>query len=433
MIGKSLISKMTIKNFILALFLAPFFCFGQDLDYAREVIQRLTSQEFQGRGYVAKGDQLAAQYIENEFEKNGLKQLNDSYAQKFPSPVNTFPSNMDLRFDSTLLMPGVDYLIQPYSPGISGTFPTINLDVNDLNYDTLLNVFGRAAGKIIIVAPYKREDFNKEQLVQIDNLTNFLTYSQGNPAAGTIFLTNEKLTWGASSTRYSKPTFYVKDDSAPGSISEISVDIGNEFNEKYKSRNVIGFVEGENSDSIVVLTAHYDHLGMMGSQTMFPGANDNASGVAMLLNLAQYYSTNKPKYNTVFIAFGGEELGLVGSKYFVQNPLIDLKKIKFLLNFDMAGTGDDGIQVVNGSVYQDQFGRLVSINKEKDLLPQVKTRGEACNSDHCSFHAQNVPCFYIYTLGGIQAYHDINDIAATLPLTEFEDYFKLMVEFVSGL
>jgi Zn-dependent M28 family amino/carboxypeptidase len=172
---------------------------------------------------------------------------------------------------------------------------------------------------------------------------------------------------------------------------------------------------------------------MMGADALFPGANDNASGVALLLSMVKHYSVNKPKYSVVFIAFSGEEIGLLGSQYFTDHPLFPLKKIKFLINFDLAGTGDEGIQVVNGKKYQSKFDLLTSINKERSLLPQIKIRGEACNSDHCMFHMKGVPCFYIYTLGGIQAYHDIYDKGETLPLTEFQDYFTLMAEFINRI
>jgi hypothetical protein len=110
-----------------------------------------------------------------------------------------------------------------------------------------------------------------------------------------------------------------------------------------------------------------------------------------------------------------------------------LKIIKFLINFDLAGTGDECIQVVNGKKYQNKFDLLTSINKERILLPQIKIRGEACNSDHCMFQMKGVPCFYIYTLGGIQAYHDIYDTGETSPLTEFQDYFTLMAEFINRI
>jgi Zn-dependent M28 family amino/carboxypeptidase len=130
------------------------------------------------------------------------------------------------------------------------------------------------------------------------------------------------------------------------------------------------------------------------------------------------------------LAFGGEEIGLLGSKYFIEHPTFDLEKIKFYLNFDLAGTGDEGIQVVNGSVFRSQFNRMRELNAADDLLPDVKIRGAACNSDHCVFHEKNIPGFYIYTLGGIRAYHDIYDRAETLPFTEFEDYFELVVKFI---
>jgi aminopeptidase YwaD len=133
------------------------------------------------------------------------------------------------------------------------------------------------------------------------------------------------------------------------------------------------------------------------------------------------------------MAFGAEEMGLLGSKFFVENPLFPLSTIKFLINLDIAGTGDEGITVVNGSIYKKEFDLLFSINDEHNYLPQVKSRGEACNSDHCLFHLNNVPSFFIYTLGGIKAYHDVFDIPETLPLTKYKEYFKLLNSFVLGL
>ena len=95
----------------------------------------------------------------------------------------------------------------------------------------------------------------------------------------------------------------------------------------------------------------------------------------------------------------------------------------------MAGTGEEGIRVVNGTVYKDRFDKLVQLNDQYKLLAKVDIRGESCNSDHCRFYQRGVPSFFIYTQGGIKAYHDIYDRAETLPLTAFENYFKLMVKF----
>ena len=107
-----------------------------------------------------------------------------------------------------------------------------------------------------------------------------------------------------------------------------------------------------------------------------------------------------------------------------------MQKIKFLVNLDLAGTGDDGITVVNATVFQEKYYTLENLNRQHTLLTRVKKRGEACNSDHCFFFMAGVPCFYIYTLGGTTAYHDIYDKAATLPLTEYNDYFTLLQKFI---
>ncbi|MCX6294627.1 MAG: M20/M25/M40 family metallo-hydrolase, partial [Bacteroidetes bacterium] len=181
----------------------------------------------------------------------------------------------------------------------------------------------------------------------------------------------------------------------------------------------------------IVYTAHYDHLGQMGEEIFFPGANDNASGSAMLLNLARYYSMteHKPKCSIAFIAFCGEEAGLLGSKYYTEHPVFPLKNIKFVLNMDIMGTGEDGITVVNGSVFKNEFDKLKEINTQNNFIKDVKIRGKAANSDHYCFSEKGVKAFFIYSMGGIKAYHDIYDRAETLPLNEFENLFKLITAF----
>ena len=170
----------------------------------------------------------------------------------------------------------------------------------------------------------------------------------------------------------------------------------------------------------------------MGPEVYFPGANDNASGTAMLLNLAKYYAEHPPKYSMVFMAFGAEEAGILGSRHYVSDPHFPVKNIKFLINMDIMGTGDEGITVVNGSAHPRQFKCLVKQNEKKEYLARVKRRGPAANSDHYWFDREGVPTFFIYTMGGIKAYHDIYDRPETLPLTEFEDVFRLIRDFADS-
>ena len=275
-----------------------------------------------------------------------------------------------------------------------------------------------------------KKDEKPEDSKKIDEYIQFLKYSSQITTKGVILYTDEKLNWKCSIKQNIRPIVIVKKELDLSNVNSIEITIDAEFIKKYETQNVIGLINGTSgSDSMIVVLAHYDHLGKIGKEIYFPGANDNASGVAMILNLAKYYSVNRPKYTMVFIALSAEELGLLGAKAFIDDPLIELSKIIFLINFDLAGTGDEGIKVVNGSAYKDKFDLLTSINQQQQLLPKVAIRGAACNSDHCFFYQKGVPCLYIYTLGGIQAYHDIYDKYETLPLTEFVDYCKLMIQF----
>lgn len=407
---------------------------AQVVDYAREVVSTLASDEFKGRGYVGNGDKLAADYIRNEFKEIGLKSFSKNYTQNFTTPVNTFPNKLTLKLNGKELIPGEDYLISPGSPSVKGTFEVVVLSPAELlDPDSYRIKLANAAGKFIVVEAFDSKEFNADQNEFIQNVIGFLTYHRNNPASGTVILTRNKLTWAGATSVNLKPTFTISADAFDAKIISIEVEVQNRFYENYNTQNLVGYIEGENTDSLIVLVAHYDHLGMMGDDAIFNGANDNASGVAMLLSTAKYYAKHKPKYTTAFIAFGAEELGILGAKYFTEHPLFELSKIKFLINFDLAGTGEEGIQVVNGSVYKNRFERLQQINTEQQLLADVKIRGAACNSDHCMFDKKDVPNFFIYTLGGILAYHDIYDRPETLPLTAFNNYYQLMLLFIETL
>jgi len=171
----------------------------------------------------------------------------------------------------------------------------------------------------------------------------------------------------------------------------------------------------------------------MGKEAYFPGASDNASGTAMLLYLANYFAKNPQHYTMVFIAFSGEEAGLLGSSYFVNHPMIPLDHIRFLTNLDIMGDATDGITVVNATEFSKQFDALQRINNSKSYLPQIKSRGKAANSDHYHFTEAGVPSFFIYTNGGKGFYHDVFDNAASLSMTNIDMLAKLLVAFAKEL
>ena len=380
-----------------------------------------------GRGYVNGGDEAAAHYLRNQLEKMNITPFDFNFYHDFKMSVNTFPEAMEVEVDGKKLQPGIDFLVSPDSRSVNGEYDIIYLNKSVIGNPNKMDEFEKTdkKGKVILL---DSTGFNKVQ-------KEYFLSAEKNPfeAEVIIKLLPEKLIWGVSQNVSSFTTLEILKDVFPANAKKIKLSITNKFLPKYSSQNILGFIEGKTKpDSSIVFSAHYDHLGMMGGETMFPGANDNASGTAMLLNLAQYYSKpeNKPDYTMVFIFFGAEEAGLVGSKFYTDNPVFPLEEIKFLINIDLAGTGEEGITVVNGSVFEKEFSKLKELNETKKYLAQVKVRGKAANSDHYYFTEKGVPAFFIYTMGGIKAYHDVYDKPETLPLTEFQDLFRLLTDFV---
>ncbi len=406
---------------------------GQDIKYARSIIEKLSAPEMHGRGYVQNGDKLAAEFIKSEFEALGIEPVNSNYFQHFSFPVNTIPGKLELEINGLSLVPGKDFQVDPGSPAIYGAFETVLIRRELLmNPTRLMDTLSYTKDKFILLDIARDTGFNDIEKSSIE----FLKYDINVPARGVIELTDEKLTWHVSTKVIARPVITINKKITPEMAGMVYIVIEQEFVKNYRGQNVIATIKGKsNPDSLILISAHYDHLGRMGDKTYFPGANDNASGVGLLLDLAKHFNKrkNQPKYTILFVAFGAEELGLLGSRYFIEQTIIDIKNIKFLINLDISGTGDDGITVVNGNIYTDEFQILKNINQEKKLLPTVNSRGEACISDHCFFHQLGVKSFYIYTLGGIQAYHDIYDRYETLPLTAYEGYFELLDNFIKEI
>ncbi|WP_406824324.1 M28 family metallopeptidase [Pedobacter sp. KACC 23697] len=357
--------------------------FAQDSTYTRNVVNTLTSKAFWGRGYTKDGMKKAADYIVDAYQKIGLSPMGTAYKQMFNFPVNTFPGKMKVSINGKKLIPGEDFIINNESPGVKQISKLTPVD--SLNY--------RATPSLQV-------------------------------------LLKDKLTWSVATEVGDVTTIQLNKKRFAAIPKEISVDIENKFIPNFQAANISGLVKGTKyPDSLFIITAHYDHLGGMGAATYFPGANDNAAGVATLLSLAKYYAANPQPYSIGFICFAGEEAGLLGSRYFVENPLVPLVNIKFLINLDLVGTGAAGMTVVNASVYPKAFAQLNAINNEHHYITKINPRGKAANSDHYFFTEKGVPAFFIYTQGGPSAYHDIFDKPETLPLTKYKDLFKLIVGF----
>lgn len=366
---------------------------GQDLVYARQQLDTLASEVFHGRGYVARGQQLAAEYLLREFQRLGLQPLSDNYLQPFSLEVNSFDSVL-LRLNGRTLVPGTDYLVHPNSG------------------------YGEAQG---LKAGKKTGIFAHKSPPKTANPNWQLLLETGYP----------RLMWSVGRETWPLPYFMLSAAATPKKIKRIDYVVRGNFREQ-QAANVIGYLPGSvPSDSVIVICAHYDHLGRMGS-TLFPGANDNASGTALLLDMARHYSRpeNKPAYSLLFIAFGAEEAGLVGSTFYVNHPLLPLNRISMVLNLDLMAGGSEGLMMVNALQNPAAYSALDSLNKAHNLLTSIQQRDNAANSDHYPFSQKGVPAVFLYTMGDVTAYHDPNDRPEMLQLQHYEAIFELLHRFI---
>lgn len=361
----------------------------------RGLLDTLAAPAMVGRGYIDSGLQRAAAYIEHTFRAAQLQPVGGSYRQAFHHAIHTFPGAVALSLNQKKLVPGRDFLVFPSSRGVQARGQLNPLD----------SVRWLDAGRRVVVEKVK------------------------------------KLTWGVSTRQDDYTLLEVLEEALPmGTLRHYDVQVEARLEPRFEAHNLMAMVPGtRRPDSFLVVTAHYDHLGAMGKKAdgspaaVFSGANDNASGVALMLALARHMAAHPLPYSVLFIAFAGEEAGLLGSAHFVQNSPVPLSQMRFVVNLDMVGTGNDGIMVVNATAHPAEWQLLDSLNRAHGYLTHVGQRPPAPNSDHHSFAQAGVPAFFIYTLGGTAAYHDIYDVPAQLPLTKTQELGALLLQFLEGL
>lgn len=222
------------------------------------------------------------------------------------------------------------------------------------------------------------------------------------------------------------PVVYVAKEPAKKYFSDVSatvpVKMKTDIGEKKRTgNNVIGYINN-NAASTVILGAHFDHLGYgedgnsmlrTGEKLIHNGADDNASGTAALIELARLLKNSKIRNtNFLFIAFSGEELGLYGSKYFADNPSIDLKSVNYMINMDMVGRLNDSTHVltVGGYGTSPEWAKYIRTdNKKTPFVIKVDSSGTG-PSDHTSFYRKDIPVLFFFT-GLHSDYHRPSDDA----------------------
>ena len=419
---KSLIALLSLGLALLAVPAAQ----AQDLPRFRRIVKQLSSSHFQGRGYARDGVRKAREYVVKEFEKSGVDEIS---VQPFTLDINTFSGNMKMWADGRRLRAGIDFSMREYSPGAKGEYPVYYVDTADFNPDRIFADLAKPEWADAMVCcdflfTYKhREVFTRLQTA--GECTN----------AGLFY------TWVAPLKFYKaygdhvvdKPIVWVTPEAISGA-RRVRLDVENAFLEAYETENVIAKVNGARHDSCFVFTAHYDHLGNQGRHVFYPGANDNASGVATILTLAAHYAENRPEYDMYFIAFSGEEAGLRGSTWYAEHPIVPLGQVSYLFNIDMIGDDCEEMYCEVSDAGLARYERAVAELSAGSPLHSPLHRAElAANSDHYPFAVRGVPCIFLMNENGsaFQYYHTPNDNLRTVKYDSYVPVFTIVTRMVS--
>lgn len=419
----------------------------------------LASDALGGRKPGTHGDSLSVAYISEAFTNAGLTPLTGNGIIPFQIITETKPGeNLEFVYGENNFKPGTDFLPMPFSAngGVSAPIVFAGFGI-EVNKDSLIwNDYANldVKGKWVLVL--RGDPDNGKRANRFGDLGNdyskvILAADKG--AAGIIFANGPKFAktdefprFGTNrgEARFSIPAIFISRATADviflsatdfdvASAETSFTESGHRFSFE-TSRNLtanaqiidvktttfnVAFVrKSKNAGAkYLVAGAHYDHLGMGGqgsgsrqpdTMAVHNGADDNASGVALLLNLARKTANNLAldNYNILFVAFGAEERGLLGSKVFVESGLVQPTDIKMMLNFDMVGRFDDAaakLQVGGTGTALEFDSLLTSVSKELNLNLEKSTTGTG-PSDHSSFYAKSIPVLFIST-GAHDDYH----------------------------
>jgi hypothetical protein len=420
----------------------------------------LASDSLKGRKPGTPGEVMAATYIRDCFSKAGLKLLYDNGFQKFEIVADVQPgTNNSIAFDDYKAKQGVDFTPLSFSSSATLTAPVVfagygfDLDLDSLKWNDFKNIDVKGKWAIILRGDPEPDKPNSAFLAYGQERIKVLT-AKDKGAAGVMLVSPSDLEksdvimhmqYDKSPSDAGIPVFSITRAMADKLLVSMNYTIAaleSEMKENKKpvslyldpkvtatsdlvktrviAHNVVGLLEGSDpvlKNEYVVIGGHFDHLGMggEGSGSRAPGeiavhngADDNASGTAGVIELAQKLSANQKllKRSFIFVAFTGEEMGLLGSKEFVNKPPVDLKKVNAMINMDMIGRLNPESKTISvggtgTSVQSDSILRKLEVGRPFKVSYSTDGYGP---SDHASFYSSNIPVFYFST-GAHDEYH----------------------------
>jgi aminopeptidase YwaD len=420
---------------ILLLFILPITAVAQDSTLVKNFKQHivaLSSDAMEGRETGMPGEKMAYTYIMNQFEKLGLeKKGTKDYLQAFPftKSIKAGPGN-ELKINGASFVSGKHFYPLAYAANAAASGDVVRVGYGiaapQLGYDDYASLKS-LKGKVFLMQLGTPDNAGPHsKYASVADLRTRIDSAIAKGATAVIFVNSGDSTDNPSQeyrnriTASSVPVIFAKDEAKDLLMkgSKWKADIKTELvHDEGTGHNVIGFIDNK-AQYTVVIGAHYDHLGYghdelslhRGERAIHNGADDNASGVAAMIELARYYKTGADKSNNyLFIGFSGEEKGLLGSNYFAKNPTVPLDQINYMINMDMLGRlkKDDAVLIINGagtsSAWKITFGYI------KTDGYKLKTSDSGIGpSDHTSFYLKDIPALHFFS-GTHGDYHKPSD------------------------
>jgi hypothetical protein len=461
-----------------------------------KILKTLVSEEFEGREAGKEGQKKAAYYISDFFSKNNLSYSgNESYLQKFDA-IKQNPFNISVKVsdkayslfkdyyyfpefkDTNLIFDSIVFLGFGIGDSLYSDYANINVDLNnkaaiifsgepknkkgqsyisgteymsDWTYNEKKKFqLAKSKGISTLFVIDEEFDFKKDMVKHITKSKMILDVQDSNQLELPIFyvsqqLANEMLENGPTKTKKLRKKIGL--DANPISITiksdiQLNMDIRGE---KIETENVLGFIEGSDlKDELIVISAHYDHLGKKDT-IIYYGADDNASGTSSILELAQAFSLAKkeghgPRRSILFIAFSGEEKGLLGSKYYTQFPLLSLNSTIANLNIDMIGRMDtahqnnpDYIYIIGSDKLSHELHEINENQNKTYTNLELDYKFNDVNdhnrfyyrSDHYNFAKNNIPVIFYFN-GVHEDYHKPTDTIDKINFEKIEKISRLI-------
>jgi len=429
-------------------------------------IHFLASDSLKGRKPGTPEEYVAAKFIRDKFSAAGLELIGKQGFQEFQLVADVIAgSNNSLAFEGTKAVFETDFTPLSFSANSILSAKVVfacygfDIDQDSLKWNDYAGI--DAKGKWVMILRGDPEmDKSNSGFIPFEQERSKVLNAKDKGAAGVIFITPAEmeakdklmtLQYDKTAADAGIPVFHItrafadkiiagsgktieqiekscKLDKKPVSFNlRITIDAkADVVQQKVTTRNVVGLLRGSDprlSAEYVVIGGHYDHLGFggPGSGSRMPdtvavhhGADDNASGTAGVIELAQKIAAHRTelKRSILFIAFAAEEMGLLGSKEFTREPLIDLKKVSAMINLDMIGRmkPDEKSVTIGGtgtSAESDSLLTVLAPNRSFDIKRSTEGYGP---SDHASFYSENIPVFFFFT-GVHDDYHTPRDVA----------------------